>query len=455
VIIYSHTLTPRLQYIVDFLSQYYNTTIRLICDETKYLANPDPHRVNYSYHRLANNEVWIHSHVLLFESTIRPVKVECFNHHGYKAFFKTEGDAGFDLFAGIFYLITRYEEYLPHQKDMYGRYAHQNSLAFKEGFLHLPLINIWLEDFRALLQERFPELQLPTSNFTLQTTYDIDIAWSFRNKGFRRNAGAIAKAFFSGKWKSMVHRIKVIRGRRQDPFDAYEWMEELHQKNGLDPIYFFLVADQKGKFDRNIDIKNSSFQHLVKSIASTYQTGLHPSWASGDHPQLIKKEKAWLEKTTEQSIKSSRQHYIRFTLPSTYRQLLNAEILDDYSMGYGSINGFRASVATSFFWYDLKNDIKSPLRVHPFCFMDANAFFEEKKSPAEAFNDLMHYHDAVRSVGGTMITIWHNPFLGTDPLFEGWKETYEQFINVAKRDGVQTTYQIATGSKEAVNRLIS
>jgi len=443
VIIYSHTLTPRLQYVVDFLSQYYSTPIRLICDEEKYLAHPDPHRINYSYHRLADNEVWIHSHVLLFESTIRPVKIECFDHHSFKAFFKAEGDTGFDLFAGIFYFITRYEEYLPHQKDTYGRYAHQASLAFKEGFLHLPLVNIWLEDFRALLQERFNGLQLPVSNFQLQTTYDIDIAWSYKNKGFKRNVGAIAKLFFSGKWRSMLHRIKVIRGKRQDPFDAYEWMDELHGQNGLEPIYFFLVAEQRARFDKNIDIKNPDFQSLVKSIASTYKVGLHPSWASGDHPQLIKKEKAWLERMTEQPVKSSRQHYIRFTLPATYRQLLNAEILDDYSMGYGSINGFRASIATSFFWYDLKNDVKTPLRVHPFCFMDANAHYEEKKTATEAFNEILQYHDAIRSVGGTMITIWHNSFLGIDPEFEGWRETYEQFINVVRRDTPASSRQMS------------
>ena len=434
MIIYSHTLSPRLQYVVDFLSQHYSIPIRLICDEEKYLANPDLHRINYSYHRLADNEVWIHSHVLLFESTIRPVKIECFDHHRYKAFFKAEGDTGFDLFAGIFYLITRYEEYLPHQKDIYGRYAHQNSLAFKEGFLHLPLINIWLEDFRALLQERYPDLKLPLPAFQFQTTYDIDIAWSFKNKGFKRNAGAITKLFLTGKWKSMFHRISVIRGKKQDPFDAYEWMDDLHKQKGLDPIYFFLVAEQKGKFDKNIDIRNPLFQQLVKQTAETYKVALHPSWASGDHPQLLKKEKAWLERMAEQSIKSSRQHYIRFALPNTYRQLINAEILNDYSMGYGSINGFRASVATPFFWYDLKNEIKSPLRIHPFCFMDANAHYEEKKTAAEAFQELINYYETIRSVNGTMITIWHNSFLGIDPEFEGWRETYEQFINVIFRE---------------------
>jgi hypothetical protein len=41
---------------------------------------------------------------------------------------------------------------------MYGRYAHENSLVFKENFLHLPLINIWLQNFKKELQKKFPSL---------------------------------------------------------------------------------------------------------------------------------------------------------------------------------------------------------------------------------------------------------------------------------------------------------
>jgi hypothetical protein len=58
--------------------------------------------------------------------------------------------------------MSRYEEYLPHKKDIYGRYAHENSLAFKENFLHLPLINIWMEDFKNCLQLNFPHSPLTT-----------------------------------------------------------------------------------------------------------------------------------------------------------------------------------------------------------------------------------------------------------------------------------------------------
>src|SRR4029078_1160267 len=168
----------------------------------------------------------------------------------------------------IFYLLTRYEEYLPHQKDVYGRYAHENSVAFKENFLHLPLINIWLEDFKKLLVANDPSLNFLEPEFSFLPTYDIDIAWSFRNKGFKRNFGGILQLLLKGKFRKMIYRIRVIRQKRQDPFDAYEWMDQLHNEFNLHPIYFFLVAKEKGKYDKNIEVANMEYQQLVQSISS-------------------------------------------------------------------------------------------------------------------------------------------------------------------------------------------
>jgi len=64
--------------------------------------------------------------------------------------------------------------------------------------------------------------------------------------------------------------------------------------------------------------------------------------------------------------------------------------------------------------------------------MDANSFYEQHLSAEEALAELMQYHDAVKSVNGTMITVWHNNFLGTDRIFAGWKETYRQFVSSVK-----------------------
>ncbi len=101
-----------------------------------------------------------------------------------KHFLKLIGaDFPFDIFAATFYLLSRYEEYLPHEKDMYGRYAHENSLAFKEGFLKLPLINIWLRDFAGSIRKlNIQSFNIQFSTFNFLPTYDIDIAYSYKIK---------------------------------------------------------------------------------------------------------------------------------------------------------------------------------------------------------------------------------------------------------------------------------
>jgi hypothetical protein len=436
-LIFSHSNTPRLQYVVDFLSGYYGLNLRVISDEEKYRSSSDPCKINYSYHHISPGEIFIHSHVLLFESSIRIVKIECFdkkphNENGtsaaYKAFFKTEGDVEFDLFAGIFYLLTRYEEYIPHRKDAFGRFPHEASVAFKENFLQLPLVNIWLEDFRSILAEKNPAFEKQNSKFEFLPTYDIDMAWSFLHKGALKNVGGILKLLLKLKLHRLIHRIKVLRRKCEDPYDAYQWMDDLHLKYQLKPLYFFLVAIEKGKYDKNTDVEIPEFRELIHNIAMKYSIGVHPSWASGDHPELVLREKKLLETIAKKPVRISRQHFIRLKFPDTYQLLIKDGISEDHSMGYGSINGFRASIASSFYWYDLKHEASTKLVIHPFCFMDANAFYEQKLSAEEALEELMKYYHSIKSVNGKMITIWHNSFLGTGKEFAGWREVYERFV---------------------------
>jgi hypothetical protein len=400
------------------------TDFRITIDSEEF-KNHEGTKINYSSTAIADDEFRIQNNNLLFENDIRKQHTECFEINNTKAFFKTDNsDFPFDIFAASFYLLSRYEEYLPHEKDMYGRYAHENALAFKEEFLNLPVINIWVKDLVNSLQYKFPQFKIHNSQFNFLPTYDIDIAYSYKHKGFLRNAGGFIKS-------PSIERIKVLAGLTKDPFDCYKWMNDLHQQNNLRPLYFFLVPEKNSKYDKNILSHKDAMWRLVKHHAKKYTIGLHPSWQAGDRFSLLKKEKELLEAMADNdqaSVTKSRQHYIRFNLPDGYRRLTEAGITDDYSMGYGSINGFRASVASSFYWYDLEKDVQTGLRIHPFCFMDANALYEQKQTPQETLDELMHYLSECKALNGTLTTIWHNNFLGTDAAFKGWREIYAQFI---------------------------
>jgi hypothetical protein len=168
---------------------------------------------------------------------------------------------------------------------------------------------------------------------------------------------------------------------------------------------------------------------LIKRLAKKYSIGLHPSWRSNKNLSILKKEKKILETASGILVNNSRQHYIKLSLPDTFEKLIDAGINKDYSMGYGSINGFRASVASSFYWYNLKAEKTTVLRLFPFCFMDANSFYEQHLNAQQAYDEIIHYQQACKNVHGIFISIFHNNFLGSDKQFEGWKEMYRKFIS--------------------------
>ena len=435
LLIYSENTSTRLQYTCRFIfEELLQMSFSLTLHQESFALHEGP-KINYSSKKIEGTYRICPSGLLL-EEGISPQNIQSSGEGENAVLFRTENaDHPFDIFSAVFYLISRYEEYLPHEEDMYGRYAYENSIAFKAGFLNIPLVNVWVQELSKKAHAFFlqlssghkntdetPTFNLQPSTFNFLPTYDIDMAWSYKEKGFLRSAGGFLR-------QPTLGRIAAWLGMREDPFDSYRFLDRIHSSSGLAPLYFFLVAKNTGVYDKNISPANESMQMLIREHAEKYTIGLHPSWKSNEEKELLAEEKDRLEKISGKSITSSRQHYIKVLMPQNYRRLLGAGITDDYSMGYGSINGFRASVASSFLWYDLTEEKITSLRVHPFCFMDANCFYEQKLSPEQSYDELLHYYSICKQVNGTLITIFHNNFLGTDKAFAGWRELYTRFIS--------------------------
>ncbi len=425
--IYTTHITPRLQYVANFLQQQIFTQPVLLVTS---LENIDGSQIiiNYSDEILAVSSINIQPHSLLFETGVQPQNITCFEVGGMKAFFNTAGDIPFDIFAASFYLLSRYEEYLPYTADAFSRYPHTEALAYKEIFLQQPLVNNWWQYFAKRVNEKLSLTLAIKNNFTFLPTYDIDIAWSYKNKGFWRNAGGWCKDLLQGKFSLLSKRIAVLRGKQKDPYDAYAWLNQLHEKYYLKPYYFFLLAHKRTQYEKNIAPDNKQLIALINDHFIRYPVGIHPSWNSSLKENVLTKEIQTLAHIAGKTIQASRQHYIKFTLPQTYRQLLQQGILFDFSMGYGSINGFRASVASPFYWYDVEREQQTDLLLFPFCFMDANAFYEIKHTAEEALAEMKTLYGKVKNVNGLFSMIWHNNFLGSEPVFTEWKKVYEAFV---------------------------
>lgn len=424
LLIYSLHISARLRYIVTTL---FGENVS-ITTQKEVFVQYDGERINYSDETITEREFRIQPVGLLDETGIREQQINCIGWKGKKIFFETKGDIPFDLFSASFYLITRYEEYLPYTPDEYGRYNYANSLAYKEGFLDTPLVNQWLAELGKLLTEKFPSFQLRITSFRFIPTYDIDIAYRYLYQPLYRNVFGFYRDLLLGKFQAVSERAGVYSGRKNDPFDVYDWLDELHKKYLLDPVYFFLLAEKNKGKDKNIAPGIKAMRHLIKRHYEKYTVGIHPSLQAGDDSEIIKKEISFLLKAGSAKPTHSRQHYIRMQFPDTYRSLIKAGITDEYSMGYSDSNGFRASYVLPFSWYDLTTETHTSLVIHPFCFMDATASFHQRESAEQAWEELHKYYEKVRSVGGELITIYHNHFLTEQEEWVEWRNRYALFL---------------------------
>ena len=429
MLLFAEHISVRLRYVVDFISSaFFFQPIQITGNREEFLQSREP-KINYSSTAITDNELWIKPAGLLSEEGIRPQIVECFGYSNYTVFFKTSGgDFTFDMFAGIFYLLSRYEEYLPSAKDENGMFSYKNSIAWQNNFLKTPLINYWLKDLRKKILQKFPDTYFRYTRFKFLPTYNIDQAYAYIKNGWKEETVSAIRAAVKGEWKIISERKAVFNGKKKDPFDAYEWLDALHLYCRLRPHFFFLLADQRNDYDNNISPTIPQYQQLIAYYAATFKVGIRLSYKSGKSESVVKEEIELLEYLADRKVIHSRQHFLAMSLPDTYRTLIKHGIEKDHSMGYPDINGFRASVASSFYWYDLENESATNLRIFPFCFADTNAYYKQKLKAEQAFEELMHFYNVIKPVNGLMITLWHNHFLGTDARFKGWREVYEIFL---------------------------
>ena len=446
MILYSQHITSRLQYIAKTLL---GDAIELT-NNKEYFIQYNGAKISYSSETIDCITFQIIPHGLLFETEIKEQSIDCFEWNGLKAFFKTDGDIPFDIFAASFYLLSRYEEYLPHQKDEYGRYDYKNSIAYKENFLQLPLINLWGKELGKISSFKFQ-----VTSFKHIPTYDIDIAFAYRHQPLWLNVLGFYRDLFTGNIEKVIERGNVYSGNKKDPFDVFDWLDQLHEQHQLKPIYFFLLAEKRTGVDKNISPRKKAMQQLIQQHASKYEVGIHPSWQSGNEEKmtderlqmtgknrppstvyrqplqessLLKNEISFLNKSTQQIITKSRQHYLRFTIPQTFRRLIDTGIKHEYSMAYGAINGFRASYTLPFYWFDLEKNETTNLLLHPFCFMEATSVFEQKYTVEQTTEELQYYFDLIKSVKGEFISLFHNHFLTEQPQWMAWRKMYEDFF---------------------------
>ena len=431
LLIYTDSSSPRLLYTFDLIFRDILGIEYRLTQNVEGFKKSDSPKISYGTSPVGD-KLFFESTSLLFEKDIRQQNITVSEWNGVKIFFQTSDKLTFpfDVFAATFYLVSRYEECLPFKGDSLGRFSSKESLAYKNGFLQKPLVNIWAEKIKEAIRQHFPNLVFPEKKYQFISTIDIDNAYAYKHKGLVRTLGGFAKDILNLNFKNSMNRLTTVLGFKKDVYDTYDELFSIQEKHQFPSIYFFLLGDW-GEKDKNVSAHNKIFRSLIQNISKRNECGIHPSFASNANSEKISEEKKRLSNILNKEVTKSRQHFLMLRFPETYRNLIANGIKDDYTMGYADETGFRPSVCTPFYFYDLQKQEATSLRIHSFAVMDTTLNLYLKIKPEQAHDFIQPLINEVKAVNGTFISLWHNESLSEVAPWIGWKNVYKEMVEKA------------------------
>ena len=409
-------ITSRVQYTMDFVFKARGIDYALVTELSEQVGGT----VLVYGHREIGEHTYITASDLLFEHSILDSSPAlCVQDNAEILSFNGTQD----VLASIFYVLSRYEEYLKHVKDEHGRFPASASLQLRYGWMEKCICDRWAELILAKLKV------VPDRSVQLVPSFDIDNTFAYKLKSGRRKILSILRDCVNWETQRISERRKVSKGA-QDPYDTFAQICTIAKSHGLTRV-FWLVAPI-GPKDRNISIANAEHQKLILEMERFVSVGLHPGYASNGSYEQILNEKRALEGVLGRPLDHSRQHFLRFRLPETYRVLEKCGFRHEYSMGYAECLGFRNGTGRAFPWFDLNENRISELIVHPFAYMDGTLNEYLHLSISESKARITALYDEMSIFGGDFVFIWHNETIGNYQKWKGWSEVLDFTLNLKK-----------------------
>lgn len=388
ILIYVPKITPRINYTFRQLcKRILGFNISFTTKIETFIAYKGV-KFSYANQRLGN-EIFIQAHGLLNEQGVNDIEILVSEWEGQPYFFKTsnQSDIPYDIFASSFFLLTRYEEYLPHVKNILGDYPATESIAYQNDFLKKPIINIWMKKFSEILNDKFESVHFKSQKPKIKLTIAVEKAFKYRKHGISRSITGFTSDFFRLKLKDIYMRIKTWFRPDQDPFDVYDELIAFKNETGVDMTFVFQLGDYS-IHTKNINHRKRVYKKLIKSMGDYCEIGLMPSYEAIKEFSVLITEIKRFEKIANHELRSImiKDHGLNF--PEFYINLDKTTITKDYSMGYYNKMGYRAGTSSSFLFYDLNLEQASPIEIHPyFCSTKALESFK-----IEQIDEILNQH---------------------------------------------------------------
>lgn len=324
-----------------------------------------------------------------------------------------------DICAIVFFMLTRWEEFVlatehPQKLDSFNRFPFSESLAFKNNFLHRPIVNEYTELLWSLLKKAGSNQIPKRQGFKIIPTHDIDsIKFPCSLKSL---AGDILKR---KNLELFLNRLKIKAKIIKNPYDNFSNLMDVSEKAGLQS-HFYFMACKKGIYQNGYNLNNNKLKQTFSEILKRgHIIGFHPGFNTEINLDLFNNEKNRLSKITANNINEGRQHYLLFKAPFTWNIWEKSGLKIDSTLGYSKHEGFRCGTGCIYPVFDFINKKILSLKERPLIIMDGTLAKHKNLSIKESLNIIEYYCNISKNFDMPFTILFHNSSL--NKLIEPWK----------------------------------
>ena len=332
-------------------------------------------------------------------------------------------NCGHDIFAAVFFMLSRWEECVVKETDYLERFPASASVALKNNFLHRPVVNEWIGMLKNMIAHLLPGVAFNNPQpFELVFTHDIDLL------NTPVSIKEFAKDMLKRKRPAAFKKRLGYLFNRSNPYDVFDYFMDVSERNNTLSRFYFMTGHNVPGRDGEPYNKTALYPQMLKRIRERgHILGFHPSLLSYNDAAMFSKEKQQLERDIGAPVVEGRQHALRFKLPDTWNLWEAQGMKTDSTLGYSAKEGFRCGTGNTFSVFDVSGRKNLRLKEMPLVIMDTTLHVNRKLGIEVSKQTINYFIDKGRKYDMPVTLLFHN-LINEEIDWKGWKLLYQDLF---------------------------
>jgi len=328
-----------------------------------------------------------------------------------------------DIIGSTFFMLTRWEEAVLLDRDIHDRFDYRSALSVKKGFYQRAIVNEYLELLWELCRFLKPNINRLERSYSATFTSDIDELRKWKNP--KRLFESIYLHTRSGKLKRIKKDLSnYLISIKTPEKDYYNNLGYLTSKaEGIKTVFYLKTQYSHPRHDKNRYNLNDYALEINNALLAGIEIGIHPNYHTHDDAGALQEDMGKLEFFLQTSVTKVRQHYLRFSVPETWKFQAESGLKEDSTLIYPHAGGFRNGVCYPFPVFDFKSNSKLDIYEAPLILMETSYLESGFDHLLEDARELLR---VVREFRGNFIFLWHNGHL----VYDDERKYFESLVKL-------------------------